>query len=152
MELKEGMYVRTKYNDFCNMVAIRKIVEIDEEDNKFWVDDYIIDTYGDSQNKLCKEDISASLFLELLISMKRNGSRHAYEYCRKDLPILLISGKDDPVGDMSKGVQIVYKEMIKEGYIDVHLELLEHARHDVLHEHASRASLKAISKIIEFIK
>ena len=30
MELKEGMYVRTKYNDFCNMVAIRKIDEIDE--------------------------------------------------------------------------------------------------------------------------
>lgn len=58
MKLKEGMYVRTKYNDFCNMVAIRKIEELDEEDNKFWIDDYIIDTYGDDQNKLCKEDIS----------------------------------------------------------------------------------------------
>lgn len=60
MKLEEGMYIRTKYNDFCNMVAIRKIVEIDEEDNKFWVDEYIIDTYGDEQNKLCEEDVSIS--------------------------------------------------------------------------------------------
>lgn len=58
MELKEGMYVRTKLNDFCNLVAIRKIIEIDyEDDNKFWVDDYIIDTFGDEQNKLSEEDV-----------------------------------------------------------------------------------------------
>ena len=56
MELKEGMYVRTKYNDFCNMVAIRKIDEIDD-DGSFWIDDYIIDTFGDEQNKLHEEDI-----------------------------------------------------------------------------------------------
>lgn len=56
MELKEGMYVRTKYNDFCNMVAIRKIDEIDD-DGSFWIDDYIIDTFGDEQNKLHEEDV-----------------------------------------------------------------------------------------------
>ena len=56
MELREGMYIRTKYNDFCNMVAIRKIDEIDD-DGSFWIDDYIIDTYGDEQNKLHEEDV-----------------------------------------------------------------------------------------------
>lgn len=56
MELKEGMYIRTKYNDFCGTVAIRKIDEIDD-DGSFWIDDYIIDTFGDKQNKLHEEDI-----------------------------------------------------------------------------------------------
>ncbi len=56
MELKEGMYIRTKYNDFCNMVAIRKMDEIDD-DGSFWIDDYIIDTYGDEQNKLHEENV-----------------------------------------------------------------------------------------------
>lgn len=56
MELKEGMYIRTKYNDFCGTVAIRKIDEIDD-DGSFWIDDYIIDTYGDEQNKLHEEDV-----------------------------------------------------------------------------------------------
>ena len=63
MELKEGMYIRTKLNDFCNMVAIRKIDEIDEDDdNKFWIDDYIIDTFGDEQNKLSEEDVSKASY------------------------------------------------------------------------------------------
>ena len=58
MELKVGMYIRTKLNDFCNLVAIRKIEEIDEDDdNKFWIDDYIIDGYGDLQYKLSEEDV-----------------------------------------------------------------------------------------------
>ena len=63
MELKEGMYIRTKLNDFCNMVAIRKIDEIDEDDdNKFWIDDYIMDTFGDEQNKLSEEDVDKASF------------------------------------------------------------------------------------------
>lgn len=39
------------------MVTIRKIEEIDEDDNKFWIDDYIIDGYGDLQYKLSEEDV-----------------------------------------------------------------------------------------------
>lgn len=62
MKLKEGMYIKTKLNDFCNMVAIRKIEEIDEDDNKFWIDDYIIDGYGDLQYKLSEEDVDKASF------------------------------------------------------------------------------------------
>ena len=63
MELRKGMYIRTKLNDFCNMVAIRKIDEIDyEDDNKFWIDDYIMDTFGDEQNKLSEEDVDKASF------------------------------------------------------------------------------------------
>lgn len=63
MELRECMYIKTKLNDFCNTVAIRKIEEIDEDDdNKFWIDDYIIDTFGDEQNKLSEEDVDKASF------------------------------------------------------------------------------------------
>lgn len=44
MKLEVGMYIRTKYNDFCNMVAIRKIDEFDD-DGSFWINDYIVDIY-----------------------------------------------------------------------------------------------------------
>lgn len=70
MELKEGMYIRTKYNDFCNMVAIRKIDEIDD-DGSFWIDDYIIDTYGDEQNKLHEEDVE--LASEVIANVIKSG-------------------------------------------------------------------------------
>lgn len=63
MKLKEGMYIKTKLNDFCNTVAIRKIEEIDEDDNnKFWIDDYIMDNFGDEQNKLSEEDVDKASF------------------------------------------------------------------------------------------
>ena len=63
MKLKEGMYIMPKLNDFCNTVAIRKIEEIDEDDNnKFWIDDYIMDNFGDEQNKLSEEDVDKASF------------------------------------------------------------------------------------------
>lgn len=83
MELKEGMYIKTKLNDFCNMVAIRKIEEIDEDDNKFWIDDYIIDGYGDLQYKLSEEDVDkASFDITDLIEIGDyvNGYRVTYVY------------------------------------------------------------------------
>jgi hypothetical protein len=61
-KLEVGMYVRTVYNDYCNEVAIRKITEIEEETGKFWVDGFIIDTFGDEQNELSEEDISKASF------------------------------------------------------------------------------------------
>lgn len=70
MELKEGMYVRTKYNDFCDMVAIRKIDEIDD-DGSFWIDDYIIDTCGYSQDKLHEEDVE--LASEVIANVIKSG-------------------------------------------------------------------------------
>ena len=86
MELKEGMYVRTKYNDFCNMVAIRKIDEFDD-DGSFWIDDYIVDIYGDEQNKLREEDIE--LASENIVDVIKPGDYVNGERVialRKDIP------------------------------------------------------------------
>lgn len=57
MELKEGMFVRTKYSDYCNIVAIRKIYEIDKDNNEIWLDDDVIDDYGDLYNAVREQDI-----------------------------------------------------------------------------------------------
>ena len=65
MKLEEGMYIRTKCNEFCNQVVIRKIVEIDENDtehNSFWIDEYIFDTYGEEQNYLRPNDVESASF------------------------------------------------------------------------------------------
>lgn len=57
MELKDGMFVRTKYSDYCNIVAIRKIYEIDKDNNEIWLDDDVIDDYGDLYNTVREQDI-----------------------------------------------------------------------------------------------
>lgn len=89
---------------------------------------------------LCRKNISAGLFWQLLGSMKRTGSKNAYQGWNKATPILLFSGQDDPVGDSGKGVLAVKQRMEKAGIGSVTVELLTHARHDLLHEESTAAA------------
>lgn len=52
----------------------------------------------------------------------------------KDLPLLIISGDCDPVGDMGKGVEKVYRLYQNSGIADVQLKLVKGARHELLNE------------------
>ena len=83
---------------------------------------------------LVRKDISAGLFWELLGSMKRTGSPFEYDGWDTSLPILLISGQDDPVGDGGKGVNAIARRMVKSGMEKVSVKLYPGARHDLLHE------------------
>lgn len=95
--------------------------------NTLALDEYLADP-------LVRRDISAGLFHDLLGSMKRTGSVKSYVNWRKDLPVLLLSGENDPVGDGGKGVQAVARTMEKAGLTNVKLCLFPGARHDLLHE------------------
>lgn len=100
---------------------------------------------------LCRADISAGLFWELLGSMQRTGNAAAYDGWHTNLPVLLLSGREDPVGDRGKGVQTVCERMRKAGIKDVTLQLLPGARHDLLHEEACGAAQAARSAIAEWL-
>lgn len=52
----------------------------------------------------------------------------------KTLPIFIVSGKDDPVGDMGKGVQKVFEWFKQAGMEDVTCKLYENDRHEILNE------------------
>ncbi len=52
----------------------------------------------------------------------------------KQLPILMISGADDPVGDYGKGVEKVYKSYLEHGLLNVQMKLYENDRHEILNE------------------
>ena len=63
------------------------------------------------------------------------------EYCQthvqdvpQDLPILVISGDKDPVGDFGKGPTKVYKAYKQAGLQDVSLQLYQNDRHEILNE------------------
>ena len=62
------------------------------------------------------------------------------EKLRKDLPVLLISGADDPVGDRGKGVKKLYGFYTKKaGMKNVKLKLFANSRHEFLNEKDCRA-------------
>ena len=101
-------------------------------------DDAQLDAY--LSDPLCRSTISSGLFWQLLGSMKRTGSKDAYDGWNKDMPILMLSGQEDPVGDFGKSVLSVRQRMEKAGIHNVTMKLFPNARHDLLHEESTAAS------------
>lgn len=52
----------------------------------------------------------------------------------KNVPLLLISGQEDPVGECGKGVKRFYHQLIQLGCSQVSLTLYPEARHEILNE------------------
>ena len=68
---------------------------------------------------------------------------------RKDLPIFIISGKEDPVGNFGKMVEKCYKGYKAEGIKDVTLKLYDGMRHEILNEIGKE---KVYKDILDWIK
>ena len=83
---------------------------------------------------LVRKNISAGLFRELLGSMKRTGNAASYAGWNKEMPILLLYGTEDPVGNSGKGVPKLYDLMKKAGLQAVDCRQFPGARHDLFHE------------------
>lgn len=104
------------------------------------------------QDPLCKSAISAGLFWQLLDAMQRTSRPSAYNQWPQNLPVMLMSGREDPVGDGGKGVEHVAKQMKKAGIEDLSMFLMPRARHDVLHEVENGVAEKSISMIVAFLE
>ena len=48
--------------------------------------------------------------------------------------VLFLSGQDDPVGDMGKGVRRAYRSFRRSGVRDVEIRLYQGLRHEILQE------------------
>ena len=52
----------------------------------------------------------------------------------KDFPMLFISGKNDPIGNMGKGIDKIVNRLNEQGFTAVEVKLYPHMRHEPLHE------------------
>lgn len=86
------------------------------------------------QDPDCGFTFTVNGFTTLLILVKRLKDIHKVEQMPKTLPILFISGKEDPVGNYGKGVEQVYEQYKNIGMEDVSLKLYENDRHEILNE------------------
>ena len=66
-----------------------------------------------------------------MIGMQRKESVYMIS---KGLPVLFVSGADDPVGDFGKGVRKIYEKYKRAGIQDVTLRLYTGDRHEILNE------------------
>ena len=89
-------------------------------------------------DKKCKKSVSSGLLWQTLHAIKRVNSKHTYERYNKWIPILLMSGEKDPIGEMGIGLEKIKEKMMKCGIKNVQiLGKFENSRHDLLHEEKS---------------
>lgn len=81
---------------------------------------------------LCGFVSTNQLYKDLLNGLRTIHQPSQVRKMRKDLPVLLIAGAEDPVGDYGKGVRSVAKAFAANGLEDVKLVLIEKHRHEIL--------------------
>ncbi len=73
-------------------------------------------------------------YYDLFDMVERTNRKDLGHHYPKELPILLLAGEDDPVGDFGRGPTTVYERMRAAGIRDVSLILYKEARHELHHE------------------
>ena len=155
--------------NILKMIVKGEVKKIGEENTSKFIKDLSFGTYNkqikdtktdcdwltsseDEINKylndsLVGKDITGSLFYELLDGMIYTSKLSNIKKM-KDLPILLLSGLDDPVGSKGNGVKKL-ESIYKKNNIDVSIKLYEGKRHDLFHE---TNKLEVFKDIEEYIK
>jgi len=98
-------------------------------------DKEIVDTY--IADPLCGFLFTAQGYLDMFSILADVSKDTWYEAIDKELPVFLIAGSMDPVGNYSKGVREVYSKLKESGLKDVSIKLYNDARHEI-HNEADR--------------
>ncbi len=120
----------------------------EENDLRSWLtkDQEIRDKYR--HDKLCTFTFTASAYGDLMNLTKRSNSGQWFKNFPDDVPVLLVSGADDPVGDYGKGVTKVHDGLATNGK-NVRMKLYENNRHEILND---TAMPEVVDDIISFLK
>ncbi len=81
----------------------------------------------------CSYTFTVSAMGDLIRLTKNANRKEWFEQIPHDLPILLVSGAEDPVGDYGKGIKQVYEGLRKQGQ-PVEYILYPEARHELLND------------------
>ena len=83
---------------------------------------------------LCFPDLREAAFASFLAAAPQLADPHRLQNVREDLPIYLISGSDDPVGEQLDGVNLLIYRYEKAGLYDISREFYQGGRHEMLNE------------------
>ncbi len=109
-------------------------------------DEAIIEKYRN--DKFCTFKFTVSAMADLITLIMLCNENSWYKKIAREMPILLISGELDPVGNYSKGVKEVYSKLLKEN-ANVKIKLFKNCRHEILNDTCKD---EATAEILRFIK
>lgn len=127
-----------KKSDFLNNIAFgaynKKFLETEEDLGFNWLSVNRENVEKYNADPLCGYVFTVSGFKGLFGILSYVSSSEWFRKVPTGLPILLTSGKDDPVGSYSKGVRTVFNKLVSTGHNKTELKLWPGLRHEILNE------------------
>lgn len=91
------------------------------------VDEYLAD-------ERCTFVFTLNAYNNMFKGIARLHKRKILKKMPKDLPLFVVAGNDDPVGNFGKGVRIFYEKLKRIGMKNISLKLYPNDRHEILNE------------------
>lgn len=119
--------------DMITFGAYNKRIE-NPRTSKDWLtkDEEAVDKY--LKDSLCGFTFTVNGFRTLFELISRIQKKKNLEKIPLTLPVLIISGRDDPVGDYGRGVKAAYKSLENIGMKKLSMKLYDTDRHELLNE------------------
>ncbi len=107
-------------------------------DKNAWLtrDTEVVSRYN--QDTFCNFTFTARAYHDLFTLLGSVSRKEWATSMPKDLPLLLVSGEDDPVGAWGKGVQKIADRLRAAGLSDLTVRLYPEMRHEILNELSSQ--------------
>lgn len=108
----------------------------------------------DNVNEYLKDSLSGitsskGFYKELLRGTSRLYKKNNVMRMKKTLPILIIAGQDDPVGNKGKGVEKLYRMYSSLAFTNVLYKIYPNMRHEILNE---KEKMSVFNDVLEFMK
>ncbi len=98
---------------------------------------------------LCGVEFTVGSFNALFHLVSENAKAELYENVNAELPVLLISGADDPVTGGEKGRNASLEVLRKAGFRSLKVVTLEHMRHEILQEDRKEEVYQAVCGFLQ---
>ena len=131
----EGLFKGEKHvSELLSKIALGDKSKIEPEHRNDWLcTDYEVVKKYDA-DPLCGFTFTVNGFKTLFTLIDRQNDFGNVIKIPKKLPILIISGKEDPIGNFGEGVIKVKEEFLRAQMTDVTMNLYDNLRHEVLNE------------------
>ncbi|MCH5147966.1 MAG: alpha/beta hydrolase [Clostridiales bacterium] len=131
---------------FINNLAFggynKKIKPVKTENDWLSVNPENVDIY--QADPLCGYKFTNNGYKILFSIIKRACSSKTIKSTPKVLPVLLVAGEDDPVGDYGKGVLKTHQKFKAAGIKDLSVKLYSNSRHEILNDYCKDEVYKDI--------
>ena len=117
-----------------NVILNSKLKDKESDSKYAWVCKNAASRQAYEDDPLCGFEFTNNGFLGLFSLMVKGLAKDWAKNIDTDFPMLFVSGEEDPIGNMSKGIETLTKRLQDQGFTQIDQRLYSGMRHEPLHE------------------